>query len=230
MTSNQTKPDFNYEILPDDYIRYDLTFKIIIIGDSGVGKSSITKKGTKNIFEESYNATIGFEFFTFNININDKIIRLQIWDTCGQELYRSLISNYYRNSSLAIIVYAVNSTDSFENIEMWLRQIRKNSSPDTKVFLIANKIDLTSERKISKKEGESFAQQNNLTYFMETSAKKGINCENMFVEIAKILYDDYLRHKNEDDMSSDASSQRLSTKKMKSKTKDNYKNKKGGCC
>ena len=231
MTSRTTNRDFNYEILPDDYTQYDLSFKIIIIGDSGVGKSSITSKGTKNIFEESYNATIGFEFFTFNLRINNKKIRLQIWDTCGQELYRSLITNFYRNSSLAVVVYAVNSENSFENIEMWLREIRKNSSPDAKVFLIANKIDLTSERKISTKEGESFANENKLTKFIETSAKNGINCEKMFVECAKILYDDYLLNNNEDDMSSDASSQRLSSKSQKKKEKDNNeKRKKGGCC
>ena len=104
-----TESEINYEILPEDYTQYDLSFKIIVIGDSGVGKSCLTNKATKNIFEESYNATVGFEFFSFNIKMNDKIIKLQIWDTCGQELYRSLITNFYRNSSLAIMVYAINN-------------------------------------------------------------------------------------------------------------------------
>ena len=111
-----------YEILPDDYTQYDVSFKIIVIGDSGVGKSCLTNKATRNIFEDNYHATVGFEFFTFNLKINDKIVKLQIWDTCGQELYRSLISNFYRNTSLAILVYSVTSEISFQNVDMWLKE------------------------------------------------------------------------------------------------------------
>lgn len=99
--------DFNTEILPEDCPKYDLSFKVIVIGNSGVGKSCLSVKATKNIFENNYLATVGFEFFAFNVKIDDKIIKLQIWDTCGQEIYRSLITNFYRNSSLAIIVYAI---------------------------------------------------------------------------------------------------------------------------
>ena len=126
----------DYEILPDDYTQYDLSFKIIVIGDSGVGKSCFTNKATKNFFEEDYNATIGFEYFNFNIKLSDKIIKLQIWDTCGQELYRSLITNFYRNASLAIIVYEVTSLDSFNNVEMWLRELRIHSSPNIKIVFV----------------------------------------------------------------------------------------------
>jgi small GTP-binding protein len=100
--------ELQYTILPDDYTQYDLSFKIIIIGDPSVGKSCLALKATKNLFESNYTTTLGFEFFTFNIKINDKIIKLQIWDTCGQEVYKSLVSNFYRNSSLAIMVYAIN--------------------------------------------------------------------------------------------------------------------------
>ena len=102
MTNEENQNDkSDYEILPDDYPKYDLSFKIIIIGDSGVGKSCLSVKATKNIFENNYLATVGFEFFNFNIKLGERIIRLQIWDTCGQEIYRSLITNFYRNSSLA---------------------------------------------------------------------------------------------------------------------------------
>ena len=105
--STQEEEDFKIEILPDDYTQYDLSFKIIVIGDSGVGKSCLTNKATKNVFEDSYNATVGFEFFSFNLKLNDKIIKLQIWDTCGQEVYRSLIESFYKNSSLAILVFSI---------------------------------------------------------------------------------------------------------------------------
>ena len=98
---------FVSEVLPEDCPKYDLSFKVIVIGNSGVGKSCLSIKATENIFENNYLATVGFEFFAFNVKLNDKIIKLQIWDTCGQEIYRSLITNFYRNSSLAIIVYAI---------------------------------------------------------------------------------------------------------------------------
>ena len=217
----------DYEILPDDYTQYDLSFKIIVIGDSGVGKSCFTNKATKNFFEEDYNATIGFEFFNFNIKLSDKIIKLQIWDTCGQELYRSLITNFYRNSSLAIIVYAINSKDSFDNIEMWLRELRTHSSPDVKVFLIGNKVDLEDEREVRKEDAEAFCKENNINLFMESSAKTGFNAQNIFIKAAEVLYQNYLEYneKNEDQ-------DNLQDFQANSTTINNKKNIKnnGGCC
>ena len=100
-------PKEEYEILPEDYQEHDLSFKIIIIGDSGVGKSCLLLRATKNIFTNDYSSTIGFEYCKYNIKLKDKIIKLQIWDTCGQEIYRSLISGFYRNCSTAIIVYSI---------------------------------------------------------------------------------------------------------------------------
>jgi len=193
------KIDFNYEILPDDFLQYDLSFKIIVIGDSGVGKSCLTNRATTNLFEDTYSATVGFEFLSFNVKINEKVVKLQIWDTCGQELYRSLITNFYRNSSLAIIVYAINSKDSFENIEMWLRELRTHSNPDAKVFLIGNKIDLENERKITREQGENFAKTNKLHLFLESSAKTGFNAKKVFIKAAKVLYDEHLKYKNIED-------------------------------
>ena len=191
--------DFKYEILPDDFLQYDLSFKIIVIGDSGVGKSCLTNRATTNLFEDTYSATVGFEFLSFNVKINEKVVKLQIWDTCGQELYRSLITNFYRNSSLAIIVYAINSKDSFENIEMWLRELRTHSNPDAKVFLIGNKIDLENERKITREQGENFAKTNKLHLFLESSAKTGFNAKKVFIKAAKVLYDEHLKYKNIED-------------------------------
>ena len=121
---NDAKTDSNdkgYEILREDYPNYDHSFKIIVIGNSGkeiysfkyyynwigVGKSCLSIQATKHKFEKNYIATVGFEFFSFNIRIKNKVVKLQIWDTCGQEIYRSLVTNFYRNSSLAIIVYAI---------------------------------------------------------------------------------------------------------------------------
>ena len=183
--------DFNYELLPDDYIQYDLSFKLIVIGDCGVGKSCLTSRATTNLFDDGYSTTLGFEFVTFNVKINGKIIKLQIWDTCGQETYRSLITNFFRSASLAIVVYAINSKESFENIEMWMRELRIHSSPDVKLFLIGNKVDLENERKITKEQGENFAKINKLKLFIESSAKTGFNAQKIFIKAAKILYDEH---------------------------------------
>ena len=134
--------NFTSEILPEDYNKYDLSFKIIVIGNSGVGQSCLSIKATKNIFENNYLATVGFEFFSFNVKLDDKVVKLQIWDTCGQEIYRSLITNFYRNSSLAVIVYAIDDRQSYQDIEVWLKDLKTYSNPDIKVFLIGNKTDM----------------------------------------------------------------------------------------
>ena len=221
--------DFKYEILPDDFLQYDLSFKIIVIGDSGVGKSCLTNRATTNLFEETYSATVGFEFLSFNVKINDKVVKLQIWDTCGQELYRSLITNFYRNSSLAIIVYAINSKDSFDNIEIWLRELRTHSNPDAKVFLIGNKIDLENERKITKEQGENYAKTNKLDLFIESSAKTGFNSKKIFIKAAKMLYDEHLKYKDvEENINANTESQPDQKKLEVMKQQENKKSK--GCC
>ena len=226
MDSESEKEEIKYEILPEDSTQYDLSFKMIVIGDSGVGKSCLTNKATKNIFEESYNATVGFEFFTFNIKINNKIIKLQVWDTCGQELYRSLITNFYRNSSLAIMVYAIDNKESFENIDIWLKELRTHSNPDTKVFLIGNKIDLENERVINREQAEEYSNQNHFNLFMESSAKTGFNAQKVFINSAIILYEDYKQYETQGKVrygqNQDKNSSQLSRKKKVQK--------KGGCC
>lgn len=197
--------ELTYEILPEEYSNYDLNFKIIVIGDSFVGKSCLTTKGTKNLFDDTYAATVGFEFVTSNIKINDKVCKMQIWDTCGQEVYRSLITNFYRNSSLAILVYSIDNYETFENLDLWLKELKTYSSPDAKVFLIGNKADLDNKRKVDKEMGFKYKDENNLDFFMETSAKTGFNANKVFVEAAKILYLDYLRYKNKADKSRSSS-------------------------
>ena len=180
--------DLKCQVLANDFPSFDLSFKIIIVGDSGVGKSCLSIKATRNYFEDFYSPTVGFEFLTFNVKVDEKIVKLQIWDTCGQEVYRSLISSFYRSASLAIIVYSIENADSFNNIEKWLNDIKTQSNPDVKIFLIGNKADLEDKRKITKATGEKFCQEHQISYFAETSAKTGFNVENVFVEVAKELY------------------------------------------
>ena len=226
--------DFKYEILPEEHTSFDLSFKLIVIGDSGVGKSCLTINAVKNIFDDSYNATVGFEFFTFNVKINDKVIKLQIWDTCGQELYRSLITNFYRNSSLAIMVYSITSKESFEDIDMWLRELRTHSNPDAKVFLIGNKIDLEDQRQVTKEMGEKFCKENKLSLFMESSAKTGVNSQKIFIQAAKMLFDDYNNYQKKVENSGqkqnnnqqEKQKQKITNKRIDNKPRKNQ----GGCC
>ena len=180
--------DLNCQILSEDSPSFDLSFKLIIIGDQGVGKSCLAIKASRNYFEDFYSPTVGFEFLSFNVKVEDKIVKLQIWDTCGQEVYRSLISSFFRSASLAIIVYSIDSEESFNNIEKWLNDIKTQSNPDIKIFLVGNKADLEDKRKISHEEGEKLSNDHKFSYFMETSAKTGFNVQNVFIEAAKKLY------------------------------------------
>ena len=195
-SNNLNNDNITCEALPEEYSAYDLSFKLIVIGDSSVGKSCLTMKATKNFFEEFYNPTVGFEFFTFNVKVNDKAIKLQIWDTCGQEVYRSLIQSFYRNSSLAMIVYEIDKKETFENLNNWYNEIKEQSNPDIKIFLIGNKSDLEDNRKISREEANTFVQDHNIDFFIETSAKTGFNAQNVFLEAAKMLYLDHLKYKD----------------------------------
>ena len=180
--------NLKYKVLPNDFPNFDLSFKIILVGDSGVGKSCISVKASRNYFEDFYSPTVGFEFFTFNVKVENQNIKLQIWDTCGQEVYRSLISSFYHSTSLAIIVYSVDNKESFKSIDKWLNDIKSQSNPDVKIFLIGNKVDLEGKREITKEQGEKFYKDHKLSFFTETSAKTGFNVQNVFVEAAKILY------------------------------------------
>ena len=213
MSSNDIIEDdeFRIELLPEDYAQYDVSFKIIVIGDSGVGKSCLTTKAVKNNFEEYYQATVGFEFLTFNLKINESVIKLQIWDTCGQEIYKSLISNFYRNSSLAILLYAINNKESFEHVESWLNDLKSQANPDVRIFLAGNKCDLEEERQIPKEEGMKYMENMKLDLFMETSAKTGYNAKNVLIEAAKVLYKDYLKYKESSKTENDSNGGKILT-------------------
>ena len=192
MESNE---NLKVEVMPDDYNQYDLSFKMIVIGDAGVGKSCLTTKAAKGVFDDTYSATVGFEFLTFNVKLNDKVIKLQIWDTCGQEIYRSLISSFYRNASLAMMVYSIDSKESFIHIETWLKEVKLQSNPDIKIFLIGNKADLEEQREVKLEEAKQYKNENDIHYFCETSAKNGLNAQEVFIEAAKLLYKEHLKYK-----------------------------------
>ena len=232
--NNEMNED-NVEIvnLPDDYQYYDLSFKIVVIGNSGVGKTCITNQATKLKFDDCYKATIGMEFYSLSVKLNDKLIKLQIWDTCGQETYRSLITNFYRSSSLGVMVYAIDNKNSFDDLDFWLKELKSNNSPDTKLILVGNKLDMENERKIQFEQGKNYAKSNGFEDFFETSAKTGENVRKMFIKVAKILYDDYKKYKAmemDDSFSSYSASVKTKNAKRNSKKKKDGNNKNKNCC
>ena len=225
MTSSE---NIKAEVLPEDYNQYDLSFKMIVIGDAGVGKSCLTTKAAKGIYEEIYSPTIGFEFLVFNVKLNDKVIKLQIWDTCGQELYRSLISSFYRNASLAMMVYAIDNRESFNHIESWLKEVKLQSNPDIKIFLIGNKSDLEENRKVTTEAAKTFKDENGIHYFSEASAKNGVNAKEVFIEAAKLLYGEHLKYKERKFDKNLSDKEKVPMPVKVTKNKNNRK--KGGCC
>ena len=179
---------------PNDNIKADLNFKIIVVGEPSVGKSCLSLRGTKGKFEETYVATVGFDFFSFFAKIEGKLIRLQIWDTCGQEGYRSLVQQFFRGTALAILVYAINDIKSFQSIGNWVKQLKASANPDIKVFLVGNKNDLVDERKISEEEGRKLSKELDFFSFYETSAKTGFNSKEIFIQAMKLLYINHKRY------------------------------------
>ena len=191
--------DKNYttEIITDQNIKNDLFAKVEVVGDLEVGKTSILKKLTQNEFSEEYIPTLGYEFNPYLIKVNDIILKLQIWDMCGNENYRSVLLNLYRNATLGILVYSVCSRESFDNLNKWIEQLKKNSMPNSKIILIGNKCDDEQNRKVNYEEGKKICEKNNLEFFMEISAKNGFSSPN-FMELAAIcLVKDYEQHKDE---------------------------------
>ena len=220
------------EILPYDYPSYDLSFKIIIIGDSGVGKSSLIQRASKDNFSENYQATIGFEFCTFNTKINDKIIRCQVWDTCGQEIYRSLISSFYKSSVLSILVYSINDKNSFFNLNSWINDLKNKACSNIKIFLIGNKIDLNENREVDKSEVDNFVLNNKIDFFLETSAKTGFNAKNVFIECAKVLYLESLNYQNNNFENPDCDNIKINNNipLPENDERNNERERKNNCC
>ena len=223
--------DIEVEILPDEYSRYDLSFKMIIIGDPGVGKSCLSIQAIRNVFDENYQETVGFEFLTFNLKLDKKAVKLQIWDTCGQEIYKSLIKSFYRNASLAMIVYSIDSKDSFYHLEGWLKDVRLLCNPDVKVFLIGNKRDLELEREVSFEEAKKYSEENDFNYFNETSAKNGFNAKEVFIQAGKVLYLEHLKYKSNTNINKNRNRNNNNNIVPVQVNRENEpKRKKEGCC
>ena len=165
---------------------YDFIFKVLLLGNSDVGKSSILLRYVDSVWNETFVPTIGVDFKVKTVEIGDKKVKMQIWDTAGQERFRNVISTYFRGGNGLLLIYDITNKDSFKNLESWLIEIEKNASENILKILIGNKSDLEEDREISKEEAQAFANRNGMQ-FMETSAKMNTNVDEAFQALGKLM-------------------------------------------
>lgn len=167
---------------------YDLLFKLLLIGDSGVGKTCILFRFSDDAFNNTFISTIGIDFKIKTISLRGKKIKLQIWDTAGQERFHTITTSYYRGAMGIMLVYDITNAKSFDNIAKWLRNIQEHANEDVEKMILGNKCDMDDKRVISKEKGESISRENGIR-FLETSAKTNVNIEKAFVDLAESILD-----------------------------------------
>ena len=198
---------------------YDYIFKVLLLGNSDVGKSSIILRYVDQTWSDIFVPTIGVDFKVKTLDINDKKVKMQIWDTAGQERFRTVVSSYFKGSHGIFIIYDITNRDSFKNLENWLGEIERNASAKVLKILIGNKCDLEQDRDIQFDEGQAFANRNGME-FMETSAKANTNINEAFESLAKLM----IKFNNENNLL-----QKNDTKVLKSSSGKDIKTKKK-CC
>jgi small GTP-binding protein len=198
----------------------DVTAKIVLLGETAVGKSSVAARFVREEFAQNHESTIGAAFLSHMVSLPEGLVKLEIWDTAGQERYRSLAPMYYRNAVAALVVYDVTAPDSVRRAREWMRELKRTS--DTIIIaLLGNKVDLEEKRAVSKREGEEIAQEENVLFF-ETSAQSGTNVQEAFKAVAKkILESGYAKHSRAQDPPGSTRVRANAKKKQE---------KQGGCC
>ncbi|KAM9852094.1 protein ENTREP3 [Aulostomus maculatus] len=164
--------------------KYDFLFKLLLIGDSGVGKTCLIIRFAEDNFNSTYISTIGIDFKVKTIDVDGKKVKLQVWDTAGQERFKTITTAYYRGAMGIILVYDITDEKSFENIQNWMKSIKENASAGVSRMLLGNKCDIEAKRKVSKETGEKLAKDHGIRFF-ETSAKSSINVEESFLALAR---------------------------------------------
>ncbi|XP_023344802.1 GTP-binding protein ypt3 [Eurytemora carolleeae] len=177
---------------------YDYIFKVVLVGDSGVGKSSLLKQFSSREFKQEMKATIGVEFSIHNLEIDGKKVRTQIWDTAGQERYRAITNLYYRKATGVLLVYDITAHSSFRSLSRWLSEARSYAEPDACVTMVGNKSDLRHLRTVTRLEAEDFAKKNDVS-FLETSALDTSNVEYAFETLISDMYHSVLFRGSESD-------------------------------
>ncbi|KAJ2454382.1 Rab GTPase ypt31 [Coemansia sp. RSA 1694] len=205
---------------------YDFLFKIVLIGDSGVGKSNLLSRFTRNEFNLESKSTIGVEFATRSIQVDSKTIKAQIWDTAGQERYRAITSAYYRGAVGALLVYDIAKHPTYENVTRWLKELRDHADSNIVIMLVGNKSDLRHLRAVPTDEAKQFASENGL-FFIETSALDSSNVEQSFQQILTEIYrivSNKAIESSQDNVQPGAGAQIIVS------SADDYTKSAGGCC
>lgn len=161
-------------------------FKLVLLGDTAVGKSCLVVRFVRDEFFEFQEPTIGAAFLTQTVQLDESTVKFEIWDTAGQERYRSLAPMYYRGAAAAIVVYDITNPDSFAGAKSWVKELQRRGDPNVVIALAGNKADLDSRRKVEFEEANAYAEENGILH-LETSAKNANNVKSLFVEIAKKL-------------------------------------------
>lgn len=162
---------------------YDYLFKILLVGESGIGKSCLLLRFADDAFTDAFISTIGVDFKIKTVDINSKCVKLQIWDTAGQERFRTITTTYYRGAHGVILCYDITDKTSFSKLPNWLSEIHKFAKEDVVVLLVGTKSDLAAKREVSTQEGQDFARSHGMS-FLETSAKTNVGVSGAFMELA----------------------------------------------
>ena len=169
----------------------EYVFKVLLLGDSEVGKSCFLMRYSDNVFVENYITTIGLDYKLKTVKLdNGKTIKVQLWDTAGQDKYRTIAKNYYKGSHGILLLYDITKLSSFDNIREWIRDIKEEVDENAIIFLIGNKIDLSDKRIISKEKGDELAEEYKIPFF-EASAKSGENVDEIFKALYKKINESY---------------------------------------
>lgn len=206
---------------------YDYLFKLLLIGDSGVGKSCLLLRFSDDTYTESYISTIGVDFKIRTIDLDGKSVKLQIWDTAGQERFRTITSSYYRGAHGIIVVYDVTDMASFANVKQWLQEIDRYACESVNKLLVGNKCDLITKKAVDFNTAREFADGLGIP-FLETSAKTATNVDEAFTAMARQIIDRVVGNAKAGFVDSSVNAAvKLSSGKP---VKDGHHKKSGGCC
>ena len=214
----------------DDYsYDYEYLYKIVLIGDSGVGKSNLLSRFTRDEFNLESRSTIGVEFATRTLEIDGKRVKAQIWDTAGQERYRAITSAYYRGAVGALIVYDIAKTESYESVSRWLKELKEHADANIIIELVGNKSELDHLRAVPTEEAKNFAMENNLL-FTEASALSSDNVDLSFHQLLKNIYEMISKHQLENNDSKQTNTAGGPTISLTPAPQEKKNKNNGGCC